>query len=102
VGGGVIVVPLVAACFHFTQQGATGTSLVALLLPVGALGVWAYYQTGYIGPENIKFGLLIALGIFCGTLLGAKLAVHLTSENLAKLFSAYLFVMAIRIWVTAK
>src|ERR1700722_14187379 len=102
VGGGVIIVPLVVAFFGLSQQSASATSLVALLLPVGALGVWEYYKLGYIGPENLKYGGLIALGLIFGTLLGAKLAGHLTSENLAKLFSVYLLIMAIRIWVTAK
>jgi uncharacterized membrane protein YfcA len=102
VGGGVVIVPLVVAFFGLSQQGATATSLVALLLPVGALGVWQYYHLGYIGPENLKYGGLIALGLLVGTLFGAKLAVHITSEQLGKLFAVYLLVMSVRIWVTAK
>ena len=102
VGGGVIIVPLAVVCFKLSQQSASATSLVALLLPVGALGVWSYYRSGYLGPENFKYGLLIAFGILFGTLFGAKMAAHLTSENLAKLFSVYLFLMSIRIWITAK
>jgi uncharacterized protein len=102
VGGGVIIVPLVVAFFGLSQQSGSATSLVALLLPVGALGVWEYYRLGYIGPENLKYGGLIALGLLVGTLFGAKLATLITSENLAKIFAVYLFVMAIRIWVTAK
>jgi uncharacterized membrane protein YfcA len=102
VGGGVIIVPLAVAFFGLSQQSGSATSLVALLLPVGALGVWQYYRLGYIGPENLKYGGLIALGILFGTFFGAKLAVQMTSANLAKFFSLYLFFMAIRIWVTAK
>ena len=95
VGGGVII-------FGLSQQSGSATSLIALLLPVGALGVWQYYQSGYITPENFKYGGLIACGLLIGTFFGAKLAVHLTSENLAKMFSVYLFAMAIRIWWAAK
>jgi uncharacterized membrane protein YfcA len=102
VGGGVVIVPLVVAFFDLSQQSGSATSLVALLLPVGALGVWQYYKLGYIGPENFKYGGLIAVGILFGTFFGARLAVLLTSANLARLFSIYLIVMAIRIWVTAK
>ena len=102
VGGGVIIVPLVVALFGMSQQSGAATSLVALLLPVGALGVWQYYRLGYIGPDNFKYGALIALGLLFGTLFGSRLAVLLTSQNLAKLFSVYLFVMAVRIWVTAR
>lgn len=102
IGGGVIIVPLVVGVFHMSQQSGSATSLVALLLPVGALGVWQYYQSGFIGPENFKYGGLIAFGILFGTFFGAKLAAHITSENLARMFSVYLFAMAIRIWLTAK
>ena len=102
VGGGVVIVPLVVAFFGMTQQAGSATSLVALLLPVGAFGVWQYYQSGFIGPENFKYGGLIALGILIGTFFGAKLAVHITSENLAKSFSVYLMIMAVRLWWAAK
>ncbi len=102
VGGGVVIVPLSVFLFKMTQQGGSATSLVALLLPVGALGVWQYYQAGLIGPENFKYGGLIALGLLIGTYFGAKLAIQISSENLAKMFSLYLFAMAIRIWLSAK
>ena len=102
VGGGVIIVPLVAAVFGFTQQGAGATSLIAMLLPVGAFGVWQYYTSGFIALENVKYGSLIALGILIGTLFGAKIAVQMKSDLLAKLFSLYLLAVAIRIWWTAK
>ncbi len=102
IGGGIIIVPLVAAIFQASQQSASATSLVALLLPVGALGVWQYYQSGFIGPENFKFGGLIALGILFGTFFGAKLAIQLTSDHLAKMFSIFLFIVAVRVWLTSK
>jgi uncharacterized membrane protein YfcA len=102
VGGGVIIVPLVVALYGFNQQQGSATSLVALLLPVGALGVWQYYRSGFLGVENFKYGGLIALGLLFGTLLGARLAGQMTSVTLARLFSGYLFIMAIRIWFTAK
>ncbi len=102
VGGGVIIVPLVVGIYGLSQQSGSATSLIALLLPVGALGVWQYYQLGYITSENFKYGGLIACGILVGTFFGAKMAVHITSENLAKMFSIYLFAMAIRIWWAAK
>ena len=102
VGGGVIIVPLVVGFYGFTQQQGSATSLVALLLPVGALGVVQYYRAGFIGPENFKLGGLIALGLLIGTFFGARFAAQMTSMTLARLFSGYLFIMAIRIWMTAK
>jgi uncharacterized membrane protein YfcA len=41
IGGGVIIVPALIA-LGLTQRQASGTSLAALLLPVGLLGVIEY------------------------------------------------------------
>jgi uncharacterized protein len=98
IGGGILIVPMVAFFFKFTQQSATATSLVALLLPVGALGVWQYYQNGFIAAENFKIGFLIAAGVLFGTLFGAKIAASLSSENLTKIFAVFLIVVAVRLW----
>src|SRR5688572_2090931 len=58
VGGGIIIIPALIFGLGYTQHMASGTSLVALLLPVGLLGVLEYYRAGKIGPENIKAGLI--------------------------------------------
>ncbi len=102
IGGGVIIVPLVIYLFNFTQQAATATSLVALLLPVGILGVWNYYRAGAIQIDNIKLGFIIASGMFVGTLLGSKVATGLQSFTLSRMFSVFLVIVAIRLWFTAK
>ena len=46
VGGGIILVPMMVLVLGYAQHMANGTSLVALLLPVGILGVMEYYQRG--------------------------------------------------------
>jgi uncharacterized membrane protein YfcA len=63
--------------------------------------VWQYYRSGFIDASHLKIGLLIAGGIFIGTLLGSKLAVHLSSQLLTKMFSVFLVIIAIRLWWTA-
>lgn len=102
IGGGVIIVPLLLYLFNFTQQTATATSLVALLLPVGILGVWNYYRSGAIQIDNIKLGFIIASGMFVGTLFGSKVATGLQSFTLTRMFSVFLMIVAIRLWFTAK
>ena len=102
IGGGVVIVPLLLFFFKYAQQMATATSLVALILPVGILGAIHYYKAGYIQPENIKIGLTIAAGMFVGALLGAKFASGLQSATLSKMFSIFLIIAAIRLWMTAK
>ena len=46
IGGGIIIVPVLVLGFKMEQQVASGTSLIALLLPVGAFAVWNYWQAG--------------------------------------------------------
>lgn len=102
IGGGVIIVPLLIYLFNFKQQTATATSLVAILLPVGILGIINYYKAGFIQMENIKIGLVIATLMFLGTYLGSKFAIGLQTVTLTRMFSAFLVLVAIRLWITAK
>ena len=61
IGGGIIIVPLLILGLKMQPTTATGTSLMAMLLPVGALAVWEYHKNGHV---NVAGGLLIALGMF--------------------------------------
>ena len=63
IGGGILIVPALILLARLSPQVATGTSLGALLLPVGALGAWAYYKEGHL---RIIPALWIGLGIFFG------------------------------------
>lgn len=98
IGGGVILVPMLVLLFKYPQPIANGTSLVALLLPVGILGVIEYYKAGKISGENIRLGLLISVGMFLGTYLGAKLAVHVPVKLLGKIFSVFLCAVALKMF----
>jgi uncharacterized membrane protein YfcA len=101
VGGGIIIVPLLMLIFGFSQQAASGTSLVALLGPVGLLGVMAYFNAGRLTPEQIRMGLIIAVGMFFGTLLGAQLSISLPTLYVKRAFCIFLLFVAIRIWIDA-
>lgn len=97
-----MLVPSLIFFMKFEPQAAIGTSLTAMLLPVGALGVWQYYQAGKITLEHLKSGGLIAAGLFVGAWLGAKIAVNLPIQALQKGFSLLLVVAAIRLWIQSK
>ena len=92
IGGAVIIVPTLVYLFRFPQHFAQGTALVALLLPVGALAVYKYYQTGNV---NIKIGLLISLGFFVGGFIGASIAQIEPNMVLKRLFGALLLCISI-------
>jgi hypothetical protein len=76
-------------------HGATGTSLAALLLPVGALGAWEYYKTGNL---NLGAGLLVALGLFVGAGVGARFSLQLSPVGLRRAFAVFLALIAVRMW----
>lgn len=98
VGGGIVIVPALVFFFKMPQQTATGTSLVALLLPVGLLAVWEYYRLQKIGLDHIKWGVLISLGLFVGALIGAKIANVLPESLLRKAFAIFLVFVAVKMW----
>ncbi len=97
IGGGVVIIPALLLVAHMSPLTATGTSLGALLLPVGALGAWTYYRSGNL---DMRASLLIALGLFFGAYAGAKLAHLLTAEQLRRAFAVFLVLVAIRLWIT--
>ena len=95
IGGGVVIVPALLLVARMTPLTATGTSLGALLLPVGALGAWEYYRKGQL---DLRVSLLLALGLFLGAFFGAKFAQLLTLVQLKRAFAAFLVLVAIRVW----
>ena len=97
IGGGVVIVPALLYFARMTPLTATGTSLGALLLPVGALGAWEYYRQGNL---DVKAALMLAIGLFFGAFFGAKLAQMLTPVMLKRAFAVFLVMVAIRVWTS--
>jgi uncharacterized membrane protein YfcA len=95
IGGGVVIVPALIFLARMPPQTATGTSLAALLLPVGALGAWEYYKSGNL---NIAAALLISLGLFIGAGFGARWSLTLSTMALRRAFAVFLALIAIRMW----
>ena len=98
IGGGIVIGPALILLAKFQPQTATGTSLGALLLPVGALGAWEYYRRGHL---NVPASLWIALGLLFGAWAGARFAQTLSGPQLQKGFAIFLVLIAIRVWVKA-
>ena len=99
IGGGIVLVPLLVLLLGFEQHTASGTSLVALLLPVGLLGVMSYWRAGKIGAEHLRWGLIVSLGMFAGTFLGARLALGMPTDVLRKAFAVFLIFVSARMWL---
>jgi hypothetical protein len=97
IGGGVVIVPGLVLLLGFGQKTATGTSLLALLLPVGALAAISYARAGHV---DVRVGLTIALGVFLGTFSGARFALAQSETTLRRGFAVLLVALAVRLFVT--
>ena len=95
IGGGIVIVPALLFFAKYQPQMATGTSLGALLLPVGALGAWQYWKAGDL---EWRASLLIAVGLFFGAFVGARVAQQLPAPVLKKTFAVFLVLVAIQMW----
>jgi hypothetical protein len=91
IGGGIVMVPSLIVFFGMDILDANATSLAAMLLPVGILGVIAYYKAGLI---NVRDSLLIAAGLFLGSFAGGELAVNINESALSYLYAIILFYIA--------
>ncbi len=98
IGGGIVIVPLLMLVAKLRPEAATGTSLAALLLPVGALGVWQYYKAGVV---HFQLSGWIALGLMLGAWGGATLALKMPEQILQRAFALFLAVVAVRLWWTS-
>ncbi len=98
IGGGVVIVPALIFIAGFRADNATGTSLGALLLPVGLLGAWSWWQKGHV---NLQASLLLALGLAVGAWFGAQLGVRIPTQALQRAFALFLVFVAVQLWVKA-
>lgn len=93
IGGGVVIVPILTVVLGFELREATGTSLAALLLPVGIFAVLAYYRAGYLRWRVV---VLVAFGLLIGAIGGASLALNLPTATLQQLYGVFLLWMSWR------
>ena len=91
IGGGIIIVPAMVFLLGFDQKMAQGTSLVALLAPVGLLGLINYYQQD---KANLVAGAWIAAFFFGGAWIGSKWALGIDEVVLRRSFAVLLVVLA--------
>jgi hypothetical protein len=93
IGGGVILIPSLIFLLGFTQHMAEGTTLAALVPPIGILAAWVYYQSNQV---DLKAATFIAAGFLVGGYFGAKLAQRLDDETLQKVFAVMMIGLGIK------
>ncbi|HEX6140003.1 MAG TPA: TSUP family transporter [Candidatus Limnocylindria bacterium] len=94
IGGGLIIVPGLILLAGFTQPMAAGTSLAALLAPVGALGAYQYWREGQIA---VWPAVLIAVGLLLGAYVGARIGLSLPADAVQRAFGVLLVLVGIRL-----
>ncbi|HXG32436.1 MAG TPA: sulfite exporter TauE/SafE family protein [Bryobacteraceae bacterium] len=99
IGGGLIIVPALLFLLKLKELEAIGTSLAALIPPVGLLGAVEYYRNGYI---NLRYAALLASGLFLGAYFGARIMISLPEVHIRRLYGGFLLVIAFRMLITGK
>ena len=89
VGGGAVVVPLLALSTDMEHKKALGTSLAAMV-PTALSGVVAHVRLGNVTPA---LGLPLAVGTCCGAFIGGKLATHCPDEPMKLGFGGVMLVL---------
>lgn len=99
IGGGLIIVPVLIFLFKVKELEALGTSLAALIPPVGLLGAMEYYRSGYM---NLVAAAIIAGGLFVGAYFGARIVIGLPPVVFRRIYGTFLLVVAVRMLVWGK
>ncbi|MGE3819732.1 MAG: sulfite exporter TauE/SafE family protein [Isosphaeraceae bacterium] len=98
IGGGLVIVPALMILFHVPLEKATGTSLFALLWPVGLLGVIQYARAGKL---NVWQGAWIAVGLFLGAYFGARITLSLPRSTMKRVYAIFLLIVgAYYLWTS--
>jgi len=93
IGGGVLLIPMLALLFAFSQHRAQGTSLVALIPPTGLLAFLAYNRAGDV---SWKTGLLLIPGVFFGGICSSALAKRVRPRTMRMIFAGAM--LALGLW----
>ena len=95
IGGGILFVPALIWLAGMNQHKAQGTSLGALLLPVGIFAFWEYYRKG---NADLRVALLLAAGFLVGGYFGAVGAQYISELWLRRIFALTLIAVGGRMW----
>jgi uncharacterized membrane protein YfcA len=98
IGGGVVLVPMLALLLGLGQHDAQGMTLAILLLPVGLAAVIEYHRSGRVRWRLV--GPLIA-GFLLGVWAGSEVATAVAERPLRLGFVLFLVVVAARNWRAA-
>jgi hypothetical protein len=94
IGGAVMLVPALVIGFGYSQSRAQGTSLGALVPPIGIFAAIQYYRSGNL---DVRAAALIGVGFLFGALAGATLVPYVPQAWLKRGFASLLIYVAVRL-----
>ncbi len=95
IGGAVVLVPTLMFVFKFSQPAAQGTSIGALVPPIGIFAALQYYRNGLL---DVRVAGLIAVGFVFGALLGATAVPYVPQIWLKRIFATILVYVAMQLF----
>src|ERR1700743_910988 len=90
-GGGVVVVPVLALLFHVDLRYAIGASLVSVIATSSGAAA-AYVREGF---SNIRIGMFLEIATTLGALVGAYLTAKVSTHAIGIVFGIVLLYSAI-------
>src|SRR6476661_3954118 len=99
IGGGLVIVPALIVGFGFGPKVATGTSLYALMWPVGLLGVIEYWRRREL---LVVEGSWIAVGLFVGAYFGARITGAISAATMKRAYAVFLLIVGIYFLATTR
>ena len=97
IGGGVLIVPMLMAFLKFSPSKAVGTSLAAMLLPVGILAVWKYSK---VGDVDLRVASAMAGGIFVMAYVGAHVGLGIGNTWVSRGFGVLLLLVGLKLVIS--
>jgi uncharacterized protein len=89
-GGGVVIVPLLALAFHVDMRYPIGASLVSVIATSSGAAA-AYVREGY---SNMRIGMFLEIATTVGAIAGAMIATHVSTSAIAIVFGVVLIFSA--------
>jgi uncharacterized protein len=89
-GGGVVIVPLLALVFHVDMRYAIGASLVSVIATSSGAAA-AYVREGF---SNMRIGMFLEIATTLGAIAGALIATHVSTATIAIVFGIVLLYSA--------
>ena len=93
IGGGLLMIPGLVYLCGFAQQKAQGTTLAALVPPVGLLAALQYYRQGFV---DIWAAVWLAAGFAVGAFISAGFIEYINAALLRQAFGMFLLYVGMR------